>query len=188
MRQLIFIFSFALGVCLSFFLSFFLSSQVLSCIFPFSDYKEYHTDTTVKFVITLTESKMSEAESVGFHKKFKLETAVNTTNLVCTCVCTCTLYMYMYMSTISISIISLRQSISIFYLYLSTSIVYIHVLYLLLHVHISLLLYMCSIHIQTHTHTLTHMYTCTYKQLWYFNFQVIMVFDSYRSCLMLMVV
>ena len=124
MRQLIFIFSFALGVCLSFFLSFFLSSQVLSCIFPFSDYKEYHTDTTVKFVITLTESKMSEAESVGFHKKFKLETAVNTTNLVCTCVCTCTLYMYMYMSTISLNYLS--TSIYLYFLPLS---LYLYSLY-----------------------------------------------------------
>ena len=48
----------------------------------FSDYKEYHTDTTVKFVITLSEQKMKEAEEIGFHKKFKLESSVNTGNMV----------------------------------------------------------------------------------------------------------
>ena len=120
-----------------------------TCIFSFSDYKEYHTDTTVKFVITLTESKMSEAESVGFHKKFKLETAVNTTNLVCTCVHVCTLYTYR--SIISISIISLRRSISIFYLYLSTSIYCISY-------YVYIYLYFCMCVACTHTHTLTHMY------------------------------
>ena len=33
----------------------------------------YHTDTTVKFVV-----KMQEAERIGFHKKFKLESSINT--------------------------------------------------------------------------------------------------------------
>ena len=47
-----------------------------------SDYKEYHTDTTVKFVITLSADKMQAAEAVGFHKKFKLESSLNTSNLV----------------------------------------------------------------------------------------------------------
>ncbi|XP_065897461.1 DNA topoisomerase 2-alpha-like isoform X2 [Dysidea avara] len=50
---------------------------------PFiSDYKEYHTDTTVKFVVTLSEQKMSEAEKAGFYKKFKLEGYLNTSNMV----------------------------------------------------------------------------------------------------------
>ena len=48
----------------------------------FSDYKEYHTDTTVKFVVTLTAEKMEEARSVGIHKKFKLESSINTSNMV----------------------------------------------------------------------------------------------------------
>ena len=48
----------------------------------YSDYKEYHTDTTVKFVVTLSPEKMQEAETVGFHKKFKLESSLNTSNLV----------------------------------------------------------------------------------------------------------
>ena len=47
-----------------------------------SDYKEYHTDTTVKFVVTLSEQKMSEAEKAGFYKKFKLEGYLNTSNMV----------------------------------------------------------------------------------------------------------
>lgn len=50
---------------------------------PFiSDYKEYHTDTTVKFLVTLSEQKMREAEEIGFHKKFKLESSLNTGNMV----------------------------------------------------------------------------------------------------------
>ncbi len=52
------------------------------CALCCSDYKEYHTDTTVKFVVTMTADKLSEAETVGFHKKFKLESNINTTNLV----------------------------------------------------------------------------------------------------------
>ena len=47
-----------------------------------SDYKEYHTETTVKFVVTLTESNMEEAEKIGFHKKFKLEASIATSNMV----------------------------------------------------------------------------------------------------------
>ena len=49
---------------------------------PPSDYKEYHTDTTVKFLVSMTQAKMEEAEAVGFHKKFKLEGSLNTSNLV----------------------------------------------------------------------------------------------------------
>ena len=48
----------------------------------YSDYKEYHTDTTVKFVVHLTADKMAEVERVGYHKKLKLETYLNTSNLV----------------------------------------------------------------------------------------------------------
>ena len=36
----------------------------------------------MRFVVTLTPEKMAEAEKVGFHKKFKLEGAINTGNLV----------------------------------------------------------------------------------------------------------
>ena len=55
---------------------------VCACVFLCSDYKEYHTDTTVKFVVTLSADKMMEAEAVGYHKKFKLESSLNTSNLV----------------------------------------------------------------------------------------------------------
>ena len=48
----------------------------------YSDYKEYHTDTTVKFVVTLTEDKLREAQEMGIHKKFKLESSINTSNMV----------------------------------------------------------------------------------------------------------
>ncbi len=51
-------------------------------IFPHSDYKEYHTDTTVRFVVNLSTAKMEEAEKVGFHKKFKMEGSINTSNMV----------------------------------------------------------------------------------------------------------
>ena len=61
-----------------------LSSVANGIVVPLllSDYKEYHTDTTVKFIVTLSADKMQEAEAVGFHKKFKLESSLNTSNLV----------------------------------------------------------------------------------------------------------
>lgn len=53
-------------------------------IFPCRDYKEYHTDTTVRFLITMAEDKLAAAEHSGLHKKFKLESNVNTSNMVST--------------------------------------------------------------------------------------------------------
>lgn len=51
---------------------------------PFiKDYREYHTDTTVKFVVTLSANNMAAAESEGIDKKFKLSTTLSTGNLVC---------------------------------------------------------------------------------------------------------
>lgn len=47
------------------------------------DYKEYHTDSKVKFVVTLTEENMREAELVGLEKKFKLVSSLSTSNIVC---------------------------------------------------------------------------------------------------------
>ena len=38
------------------------------------DYKEYHTDTTVKFVVKMTPEKLAQAEQTGLHKIFKLQT------------------------------------------------------------------------------------------------------------------
>ncbi|KPP67462.1 DNA topoisomerase 2-alpha-like, partial [Scleropages formosus] len=41
---------------------------------PFiTDYKEYHTDTTVRFIVKMTEEKLREAEAAGLHKVFKLQ-------------------------------------------------------------------------------------------------------------------
>ena len=48
----------------------------------FSDYKEYHTDVTVKFILSMTEDKLAEAEQTGLHKKFKLESTISTSNMV----------------------------------------------------------------------------------------------------------
>ena len=51
---------------------------------PFiKDFREYHTDTTVKFVITLSPANMAAAEAEGIEKKFKLSTTISLNNLVC---------------------------------------------------------------------------------------------------------
>lgn len=42
-----------------------------------SDYKEYHTDTTVKFVVTVTENQMEHLLAEGLHKVFKLQNFIN---------------------------------------------------------------------------------------------------------------
>ncbi|KAM6451890.1 DNA topoisomerase 2-alpha isoform 1-T2 [Liasis olivaceus] len=47
-----------------------------------TDYKEYHTDTTVKFIITMSEQKLVEAEAAGIHKVFKLQTPLSCNNMV----------------------------------------------------------------------------------------------------------
>lgn len=47
------------------------------------DYKEYHTDTTVNFLITLSEDQMAKAEAEGLDKRFKLSTTLTTSNMVC---------------------------------------------------------------------------------------------------------
>ncbi|KAI8849905.1 DNA topoisomerase [Chytridium lagenaria] len=47
------------------------------------DYKEYHTDATVHFIVTLSDEQMKAAEAEGLEKKFKLVTTISTTNLVC---------------------------------------------------------------------------------------------------------
>uniref|UniRef100_A0A8R1U3B2 DNA topoisomerase 2 n=1 Tax=Onchocerca volvulus TaxID=6282 RepID=A0A8R1U3B2_ONCVO len=46
------------------------------------DFKEYHTDTTVKFVIKMNASKLREAEMEGLHKIFKLQTTINISSMV----------------------------------------------------------------------------------------------------------
>uniref|UniRef100_H3A5L4 DNA topoisomerase 2 n=1 Tax=Latimeria chalumnae TaxID=7897 RepID=H3A5L4_LATCH len=47
-----------------------------------NDYKEYHTDTTVKFVVKMTEEKLAQAEAVGLHKVFKLQTSLTCNSMV----------------------------------------------------------------------------------------------------------
>ena len=54
----------------------------MSCLVCFSDYKDYYTDTTVKFLLSMSEDKLAEAEQSGLHKKFKLESTITTSNMV----------------------------------------------------------------------------------------------------------
>uniref|UniRef100_A0A3Q0KH18 DNA topoisomerase 2 n=1 Tax=Schistosoma mansoni TaxID=6183 RepID=A0A3Q0KH18_SCHMA len=56
------------------------SEKVPACI---TDYKEYHTDVTVRFVIKMSPEKLREAESTGLHKFFKLQTVMSTGSMVC---------------------------------------------------------------------------------------------------------
>jgi hypothetical protein len=49
---------------------------------PFSDYKEYNTDTTVRFVVTMSAEKLRAAEAEGLHKFFKLQTTVSLSSMV----------------------------------------------------------------------------------------------------------
>uniref|UniRef100_A0A8C6ZG45 DNA topoisomerase 2 n=1 Tax=Nothoprocta perdicaria TaxID=30464 RepID=A0A8C6ZG45_NOTPE len=46
------------------------------------DYKEYHTDTTVKFIVKMSEEKLAEAKAVGLHKVFKLQTNLTCNSMV----------------------------------------------------------------------------------------------------------
>lgn len=47
-----------------------------------TDYKEYHTDTTVRFVIKMTEERLREAEAAGLHKVFKLQSLLTCNSMV----------------------------------------------------------------------------------------------------------
>ncbi|CAK1585943.1 unnamed protein product [Parnassius mnemosyne] len=44
-----------------------------------SEYREYNTDTTVRFVVTLLPGKLAEVEAEGIHKVFKLQTTISMT-------------------------------------------------------------------------------------------------------------
>ncbi|KRY36227.1 putative DNA topoisomerase 2 [Trichinella spiralis] len=46
------------------------------------DFKEYHTDTTVRFIIRMSKEKMAEANAHGIHKYFKLQTIINSSSMV----------------------------------------------------------------------------------------------------------
>jgi DNA gyrase/topoisomerase IV, subunit A len=47
------------------------------------DYREYHTTTTVHFVVTMSEKDVARAEAEGLEKFFKLTTSINCTNMIC---------------------------------------------------------------------------------------------------------
>uniref|UniRef100_A0A8C5GUM1 DNA topoisomerase 2 n=1 Tax=Gouania willdenowi TaxID=441366 RepID=A0A8C5GUM1_GOUWI len=47
-----------------------------------TDYKDYHTDTTVRFVVKMTEEKLREAEAAGLHKVFKLQNPLTCNSMV----------------------------------------------------------------------------------------------------------
>merc|ERR1712228_368236 len=44
--------------------------------------KEYHTETTVHFIITVTEDQMGKLERTGLEKAFKLRANLSTSNMV----------------------------------------------------------------------------------------------------------
>ncbi|PAV63041.1 hypothetical protein WR25_09079 isoform B [Diploscapter pachys] len=47
-----------------------------------TDFKEYHTDMTVRFVVKVAKGKMRALETEGLHKVFKLQFVINTTSMV----------------------------------------------------------------------------------------------------------
>jgi DNA topoisomerase-2 len=47
-----------------------------------ADYKEYHTDTTVRFVVKLTPEQFAKFEEAGLHKSFRLQDTFKLTNMV----------------------------------------------------------------------------------------------------------
>ncbi|KAF3853418.1 hypothetical protein F7725_014106 [Dissostichus mawsoni] len=47
-----------------------------------TDYKEYHTDTTVRFLVKMTPEKLIEAEAAGLHKVFKLQINLTCNSMV----------------------------------------------------------------------------------------------------------
>ena len=42
-----------------------------------TDYKEYNTDTTIRFVVKMTPEKLASAEAQGLHKIFKLQSSLS---------------------------------------------------------------------------------------------------------------
>ena len=47
------------------------------------DYKEYHNNMNVHFVITMEPKHMEKAEAQGLHDFFKLTSKVSTSNMIC---------------------------------------------------------------------------------------------------------
>ena len=53
--------------------------KVPACI---SDYREYHTDTTVRFVVKMTPEQFRQARQTGLHKFFKLQKNISLNSIV----------------------------------------------------------------------------------------------------------
>lgn len=51
-------------------------------LFVHREYKEYHTDTTVRFVVKMTREQFLKAESAGLYNFFKIQNVLTTTNMV----------------------------------------------------------------------------------------------------------
>lgn len=47
-----------------------------------TEFTQHHTDTTVRFVVTMTAQQMAAAEAKGLEKFFKIDTTLSTTNMV----------------------------------------------------------------------------------------------------------
>jgi len=47
-----------------------------------NDYREYHTDTTVRFVVKFTPEQFNSARNIGFHKFFKLQKTISLNSMV----------------------------------------------------------------------------------------------------------
>lgn len=50
--------------------------------FFFRDYKEYNSDESVLFIVTMSREKLQEFERDGLHKAFKLQTTTSITSMV----------------------------------------------------------------------------------------------------------
>lgn len=48
----------------------------------FRDYKEYNTDTTIRFVVHMDSNKLEKFEDEGLHKVFKLQTTLSVNSMV----------------------------------------------------------------------------------------------------------
>ncbi|XP_046912268.2 DNA topoisomerase 2-alpha [Dermatophagoides farinae] len=47
-----------------------------------NDYQEYHTDTTVKFVVKMNKNALEKVMRDGIHKKFKLQTSLSISSMI----------------------------------------------------------------------------------------------------------
>jgi DNA topoisomerase-2 len=52
------------------------------CSYFAQDYKEYHTNSSVRFVISMSEAEMKKAEEEGLEKRFRMTTTISTSNMV----------------------------------------------------------------------------------------------------------